>query len=305
MTEAEDVEKLKGLKYDTLINCAACVKHFAAGDLLEKINVHGVENLIDLCKAENKKLIQISTVSVGGEGMDGQPAETRKICERDLYFGQRITNEYVRTKFLAERAVLAADVNGLNAKVIRVGNLMSRQSDGEFQINFITNAFLRTLRAYTAIGKFPIGGMNESAEFSPIDSTAAAVLKVAATDKRFTVFQTSNSHRIYMGDVIYAMKRYGFDIEIVSDAEFEKAVSVYASTHENSDAVLGLIAYTSRGDSKIYTIDYDSTYTTEVLYRLGYKWPITDDNYLENAIRALDNLNFFDDDFFSDGRNMK
>ena len=305
MTEAEDVEKLKGLKYDTLINCAACVKHFAAGDLLEKINVHGVENLIDLCKAENKKLIQISTVSVGGEGMDGQPAETRKICERDLYFGQRITNEYVRTKFLAERAVLAAAVNGLNAKVIRVGNLMSRQSDGEFQINFITNAFLRTLRAYTAIGKFPIGGMNESAEFSPIDSTAAAVLKVAATDKRFTVFQTSNSHRIYMGDVIYAMKRYGFDIEIVSDAEFEKAVSVYASTHENSDAVLGLIAYTSRGDSKIYTIDYDSTYTTEVLYRLGYKWPITDDNYLENAIRALDNLNFFDDDFFSDGRSMK
>ena len=177
---------------------------------------------------------------------------------------------------------------------------MSRQSDGEFQINFITNGFLRTLRGYTAVGKFPVGGMNESAEFSPIDSTAAAVLKTAGTDKRFTIYHATNSHRIFMGDVIYAMREYGFNIEIVPDNEFVQAVGDYAARHENSDAVSGLIAYTSRDDSKIYTIDYDNSFTTEVLYRLGYKWPITDDNYLKNAISALDNLNFFDDNFFSD-----
>lgn len=300
ITDAADVEKLKDVPFDTLINCAACVKHFAAGDLLEKINVYGVKNLIELCKAANKKLIQISTVSVGGEGMDGIPSENRKIKENDLYFGQRITNEYIRTKFLAERAVLEASVNGLNAKVIRVGNLMSRNSDGEFQINFITNGFLRTLRGYAAVGKFPVGGMNENTEFSPIDSTAAAVLKTAGTDKRFTVYHATNSHRIFMGDVIYAMKEYGFEIEIVPDREFLRAVGDYAAEYENSDAVSGLITYTSRDDSKIYTIDYDNSFTTEALYRLGYKWPITDDKYLENAIRALDNLNFFDDDFFSD-----
>ena len=37
-------------------------------------------------------------------------------------------------KFLAERAVLEAVSSGLDGKVIRVGNLMSRNSDGEFQI---------------------------------------------------------------------------------------------------------------------------------------------------------------------------
>lgn len=31
----------------------------------------------------------------------------------------------------------------------------------------------------------------------------------------------------------------------------------------------------------------------EVLYCLGYKWPITDDNHLENAINALDKLGFY------------
>lgn len=300
ITDADKVDALKDIPFDTLINCAACVKHFAAGDLLEKVNVRGVENLIKLCQTANKRLVQISTVSIGGQGMDGKPDENRKLKENDLYFGQKISNEYIRTKFLAERAVLEAVKNGLNAKIIRVGNLMSRSSDGEFQINFITNGFLRTLRGYAAVGKFPISGMNESAEFSPIDSTAAAVLKTAGTDNKFTVYHAVNNHRIFMSDVIYAMKDYGFDIETVPDSEFVKAVSDYAAEHENSDAVSGLIAYTSRDDSKIYNIDYDNGFTTEVLYRLDFKWPITDDNYLKNAIKALDNLNFFDDDFFTD-----
>jgi hypothetical protein len=145
-----------------------------------------------------------------------------------------------------------------------------------------------------------MNGLNESVEFSPIDSTAAAVLKVAGTNSMFTVFHASNSHRIFMGDVVYAMRQYGFDIEIVSGNDFEQAVNDYAAANEGSDAVSGLIAYTSRDDSKIYTIDYNNSFTTEVLYRLGYKWPITDDSYLKNAIKALDNLNFFDDNFFSD-----
>lgn len=43
----------------------------------------------------------------------------------------------------------------------------------------------------------------------------------------------------------------------------------YASANEGSNAISGLIAYTSREDSRIYTIDYDNSFTTEVLYRLA------------------------------------
>ena len=146
ITSKEQVEKFADYKFNTIINCAACVKHFAAGDVLEKINVHGVENLIEFCKNSGRRLIQISTVSVAGEGSDGVPPMSRVFNENDLYIGQNITNEYIRTKFLAERAVLEAVSSGLDGKVIRVGNLMSRNSDGEFQINFITNGFLRSLR---------------------------------------------------------------------------------------------------------------------------------------------------------------
>ena len=67
--------------------------------MLEKINVHGVENLIDFCKNNGRRLIQISTVSVAGEGSEGIPPKDRVFCENDLYIGQSITNEYIRTKF--------------------------------------------------------------------------------------------------------------------------------------------------------------------------------------------------------------
>ena len=294
ITSKEQVEGFAAYKFRTIINCAACVKHFAAGDILEKVNVRGVQNLIDFCKNSGRRLIQISTVSVAGEGSEGVPPMSRVFCENDLYIGQSITNEYIRTKFLAERAVLEAVSDGLDGKVIRVGNLMSRNSDGEFQINFITNGFLRSLRGYKAIGKFPMGGMHEIAELSPIDSTALAVLKLVQTDRRFTVFHACNSHHIYMADLIYAMQRYGFRLDVVRDAEFEEAVKEFAKNGKESDAVSGLIAYTSHNENEIYTMEYDNGFTAQVLYRLDYKWPVTDDRYLESAIAALDRLAFFD-----------
>ena len=85
-----------------------------------------------------------------------------------------------------------------------------------------------------------------------------------------------------------------FRIDIVRDEEFETAVKEFAKTGQDSDAVSGLIAYTSHNENEIYTIDYSNRFTAQVLYRLDYKWPVTDDRYLENAIAALDRLTFFD-----------
>lgn len=58
--------------------------------------------------------------------------------------------------------------------------------------------------------------------------------------------------------------------------------------------MLGLIAYASDDENQRYELMADNRFTVEGLYRLGYKWPITDDTYLENAMRALDTLGFFD-----------
>ena len=75
---------------------------------------------------------------------------------------------------------------------------------------------------------------------------------------------------------------------------FEEAVKEFAKNGNDSDAVSGLIAYTSHNENEIYTMEYSNRFTAQVLYRLDYKWPVTDDRYLESAIEALDRLAFFD-----------
>ena len=135
ITEPESLKQMEKLEATTLINCAACVKHFVKDDLLDRINVNGVKNLIDFCAGSGKRMLQISTTSVADTGPKKLAGHV--LHENELYIGQFMDNDYVRTKFLAERAVLKARAEGIiDGKVIRVGNLMSRDSDGEFQINF-------------------------------------------------------------------------------------------------------------------------------------------------------------------------
>ena len=148
ITDRETVMKLSEINFGTVFNCAACVKHFVRDDLLDRINWHGVENLIDLCVESGRRLVQVSTVSVAGSSVNGAFSVDRKIRENELYFGQNLDNKYVYTKFKAEEALLkAVDERGLDGRIVRVGNLMSRYSDGLFQINSVTNGFMRGLRA--------------------------------------------------------------------------------------------------------------------------------------------------------------
>ena len=198
------------------------------------------------------------------------------------------------TKFLAERAILEAKAKrGLDGMIIRVGNLMSRNSDGEFQINFITNGFMRSLNAFKQLGAFPMTSMHDTAEFSPIDSTAEAILKLACVKGEFSVFHAYNCHSVYMSDVIAFMKKYGFHIDILPEEQFGVVMKEASKDSKMSDTILGLIAYDTGEEEPLYMTEAQNRFTVEVLYRMGYLWPITDNRYLYNAINALDGLGFF------------
>ncbi|MBO7673390.1 MAG: SDR family oxidoreductase, partial [Atopobiaceae bacterium] len=295
ISNPNDVAALDRIPFRTLVNCAACVKHFAAGDELDRTNVQGVQQLVNLCSHGRRRLVHISTISTAGESMNGSPNPSHRLTEAELFYGQQINNAYVRSKFLSERTVLQAIADGrIEGKVIRVGNLMSRVSDGEFQINSVTNGFLRTMRGYATVGGFPIGLMDQEQEFSPIDCVASAVLRLGGASSRFTVFHACNNHNVQLADVIYAMRAHGFGIRIVRDDYFAHMLSEYSALHEESDAVSGLIAYASHNTQSACYLGYENSFTTRALYRLGWKWPIIDDAYLQSAISKLDELGFFE-----------
>ena len=148
-------------------------------------------------------------------------------------------------------------------------------------------------RAFRQLGAFPVTSLHEPAEFSPVDSTADAILALAASESDFSVFHAYNSHVIYMSDVIRAMQKYGFAIRIVQAEEFGGIMKEALKDDRFRDAVLGIIAYDSDNGEVLYPTAADNRFTSEVLYRLDYFWPITDNKYLENVIEVLDGFDFF------------
>lgn len=295
ITDKESVEHLSNYEFDAIFNCAACVKHFGNDDTLYNVNVKGVENLVDYCVKNNKRLIHVSTASVAGATYEGSDIADKKITENILNLGQDISNKYVNTKYNAEEIILTNITNNsLKAKIVRVGNLMSRYSDGEFQINSIENAFMKQLKAYYSMKAFPISQMDEVCEFSPVDCVAESIVRLANTNDEFTTFLSCNEHFVQMGDVIYAMNKIGAGIRVVPDEEFNDILNSFMKDETKNNLVSILISYNLDSNKKIVFIGYDCKFTTKILYRINFRWPIVTEDYIEKSLLALMRLGYFD-----------
>lgn len=272
-------EKLKNIAYNTVINCAACVKHFIADDTLYNVNTLGTQKLLSIAEKNKKRFIQISTYSVAGSVTDN--LSDSKFSEQNLFIGQEIKNEYIRTKFLAERIVLEAALRGANVKILRLGNLMSRYSDGEFQINFVTNGFMRDIRGVTELGFAPKERNNKQIDFSPIDNTACAVLKIADSDLPSYIYHVYNYYAIRLGDLVDVCRTCGYKIQDVSEKEYRKQIDLALKRYKGddfmSDIIGGLIAYKdSKTGTEIKTVSPKNDFTGKLLYRLNFKWPMVE-----------------------------
>lgn len=280
----------------TVINCAACVKHFSKGNEIERINVESVRNIIAWCIKTGARLVHVSTGSVAGASVNNVPPKGYLFDEHVLYCGQLVdNNQYISSKFKAERIIYEAILHhGLNAKVMRVGNLAPRDKDGEFQVNFKTNNFMATLAAFKALGMIPYAEMDSHVEFSPIDYVARSILLLATTPKECVCFMASNHHRPHMGDIVMQLD----GIRMVEMDEFQQAIRQALSDPAKVDKMRPFMAYagapTNENIRQIGYDDIDVNYTVQVLYRLGFSWPTTTEEYVRKFIRTISGFNFFD-----------
>ena len=294
ITEPDLVKILSDVHIDTIINCAAVVKHFAFDDSIEQVNHYGVKNLIEVALAHDAVLMQTSTLSVAGESVNGSVPESVLLKEDMLDFGQDLENKYIHSKFMAEKEIIESiEKDGLKGKIFRAGNLMSRESDGEFQINFATNSFMRSIRSYVLLGCYPVDDLDAEAEFSPIDMTAKALVTLAGTPERFTVFNGNNPHCVHMYNVIDVLRKNGFKIDIVSREEFDRTFTEKLKDESVAADISGLISYIGNSGESRRQIGADNRYTVKALYRLGFSWPLIDLDYIDRAVRSLEAFRFF------------
>lgn len=227
------------------------------------------------------------------------PVTGSTLTEAKLFMGQTQMGQYTQSKFIAERNVLEAiATKGLDAKIMRYGNLAARSTDGEFQINFSSNGFMNRLNVYKTLGAIPYDISASQTEFSPINDVAHATVLLAMTPQQFTVFMPINSHHAPMSDVIICMRKLGFKIDDVEQKVFEGIVMEAGQDPRKAALIQSLLAYTPNIRGKFFANNNrDNSFTTQMLMRLGFNWPFTTWDYMERMITAIQGLGFFDDNY--------
>ncbi|MBR6040981.1 MAG: amino acid adenylation domain-containing protein [Clostridia bacterium] len=295
VTDAHVLDPIGPGEVQTVINCAAVVKHFSSGTLLEDVNLGGVRNLISFCKRTGAALVQTSTMSTVTSIYKDKIPDGLVVREQMLYFGQLLDNKYVRSKFLAERAVLeAAARDGLHTKIIRLGNLAARYSDGEFQANFQTNSAMGRLHAFQMLGCYSYEQADLTMEFSPIDAVAEAVVALSRTPEESRVFHAFNHQQVLFNAIFSEMGKLGMPVRAVESDVFAKAFAEAESDPKKAQELTSIMAYRNApGSRETVMMPRHNEYTMQVLYRLGFNWPVTTWDYIDRFIRALKGLGYF------------
>ncbi|MBR2143240.1 MAG: amino acid adenylation domain-containing protein [Anaerovibrio sp.] len=297
VTDYTDFAVLKDCHIDTVINCAASVKHFAYDSSIDDINLGGAKNVIAFCLEHKARMIQTSTMSVLETGYKDLLSANYQPTEQVLYFGQDLTNKYVHSKFMAERAVLEAVLQqGLSAKIMRYGNLSARAGDGEFQINFTSNAAMGVLKGYASLGCVAYDQLDNTMEFSPIDVVARATVALAQTPEDCRVFHVITDQYIPMIQIFREMENMGHHVDFVEPEVFAEAFAKAQRNPQKSSRLTSLMAYAyGAGERERVSLSMSREYTLQVLYRLGLDWPVTSWDYLQRFMRVLNGLGYFDE----------
>ena len=285
---------------DTVINCAASVKHYGSYKYFYESNVETTKRLIEFCKHSNAKLIHTSTLSVSGNSFadefTGFISENElHFYESTLYINQPLENVYARSKFEAEKAVLDAMADGLQANIMRMGNLTNRLSDGKFQKNYESNAFLQRVKAVLELKIFPEYLMSLYAEFTPIDEAANAVMTIARHfNTEQNVFHINSIKVLYFDKLLKIFNDLGFTMKTVDGETFTNALRATAKQTGLEHIFETFINDMDENDQLNYdsNIRIENDFTVEYLKSLGFEWTDIDLEYMKKYVEYFKEIGY-------------
>ena len=279
----------------TVINSAASVKHYGSYEYFYNSNVKTTENMISFCLKANAEYIHISTLSVSGNSFADDfninlSDDTIDFSEKNFYVDQPIDNVYARSKFLAEKLVLENIKKGLKANIMRMGNLTNRYSDGKFQKNHYSNAFLKRMKAFLEIGVIPDYLSDIYAEFTPVDEAARAVMSVTEHfSMKNTIFHINSDKVVYLDTLVKLINSVGIKMAISNSETFTDMV------HDRH--ILSAFINDLDENNKLNyesNIHIENRFTVEYLKKIGFEWSPINIDYIRKYIEYFKKIGYLE-----------
>jgi hypothetical protein len=146
--------------------------------------------------------------------------------------------------------------------------------DGIFQKNYLTNGFVKQLKAFAIMGCAPESLKSAEIDISPIDETAAAVVNISLQqDNHNHVFHLNSSKPITFAILMEQMNKNGYPIKFVKDADFFKVYKQMLNDEKNKKIVSeGMIELLDNDAfAKLIEVKIDNHFTVDYLRKNGFK----------------------------------
>ena len=279
----EDFNRLAGM--DTVIHSAALTDHVGRADAFYQTNVLGTKHIVALAAEIKATLLHVSTVSVSGTYYMDDHNRKGEFTENSYYIGQNyMDNDYVKSKFQAEKIVMKAVDKGLDARIFRVG-VLTGTLDGRFQMRPEKNAFANRIKALCTVGCVPESMLSTWIEMTPVDACTEAMLALAAqSDSNRLVYHVFNTNMMTVRELVAMLEENGHAIETVSDQEFLSRMT-QLSRRGNYAPFVGLIEDISEDHADNITVTADLT--EPLLAGLGFSWPVIDAEYIDGFVNCI------------------
>lgn len=283
---------------DVVLHAAAMVKHYGNYNKFITLNVSSTEKIANFCLANHKKMIYISTLSNSGNMLEsGQIVQDdikKKTFydEKSMYIGQKLYNAYVYSKYMGEYKVLKKCLVGLDACIIRIGNLTGRYIDGKYQPNVEENAFANRIKSFIFLKAFPESMLDMYVEYTPIDFASDAIVRLSRLKKIPLIVHLFNHNHVKMPEVIRIFKKLNINMEVIDNEKFK--VLIEKNLENNYDNIKGIIIdLNSQKEIKyLSNIIVKSNRSIELLKKLGFEWPIIEDKYIIKYLKYLESIDF-------------
>ncbi len=281
-------------KIESVLHCAALVKHYGNYDEFYRANVKATCNLLDFsCLSKGKDFHYVSTYSVLLDGhIPGhetyafdEDSDASLIVERN--------NLYARTKYEGEALCLSYRKRGVHSNIYRVGNQSMHSETYRNQENIDENGFFTRVKTMLNLGM--IAREVALQEVSPVDLTALAIVKLF--DKQNLSNSTYHVFNPHMCDLTSVLRSdLGLNLQEVSIVEFidNMMEKIHLSTYRKHIELFMLHEGWLQNDDQSPTtkVDISQEKTLQTLAALGFTWPIIRFDILTELIRQAFNERF-------------
>jgi len=203
---------------DGVLHIAANVNLVGNASSLERVNVGGTAQMIELCLEADLPLVYASSYAVSGMLGFQQGLVIR---ESDLDVGQELPTDYARSKFEAEKLIHAAGNKGLRWVITRPGNIFGDSVTGAYPLTnpTVTGFYYDIFRTVTTTGLAMF--QPDRLDITPVDYIAEAIVAVIFEPEAFgKTFHLVNPDVKAFYEVVNLLIDYGYRIRFLPLSEF-------------------------------------------------------------------------------------